>query len=46
MVKIVWTDLSILDLEEIFDYIAENSHRYATITSNKIYEKVQVIVTC
>ena len=43
MVKIVWTELSTLDLKEIFDYIAENSHRYAIITANKIYEKVQVI---
>ena len=43
MVKIVWTELSILDLKEIFDYIAANSDRYATITSNKIYQRVQVI---
>lgn len=28
MVKIVWTELSLLDLKEIFDYIAQNSHRY------------------
>jgi toxin ParE1/3/4 len=43
MVKIVWTELSILDLKEIFDYIAENSNRYAIITSNKIYQRVQGI---
>ena len=43
MVKIVWTELSILDLKEIFDYIAVNSDRYATITSNKIYQRAQVI---
>lgn len=43
MVKIVWTELSLLDLKEIFDYIAANSQRYATITTNKIYQKVQVI---
>jgi plasmid stabilization system protein ParE len=44
MVKIVWTGLSILDLKQIFDYISENSIRYASITINKIYKKVQVIV--
>jgi addiction module RelE/StbE family toxin len=43
MVKIVWTELSLFDLKEIFDYIAANSHRYATITTNKIYQRVQVI---
>ena len=43
MVKIVWTEISILDLKEIFDYIAEDSDRYATLTTNKIYQRVQVI---
>ena len=33
MVKIVWTELSLVDLKEIFDYIAQNSHRCATITT-------------
>jgi plasmid stabilization system protein ParE len=43
MVKIVWTEISILDLKEIFDFIAEDSVRYATITTNKIYQSVQMI---
>jgi len=43
MVKIVWTELSLFDLKEIFDYIAANSQRYATITTNKIYQRVQII---
>jgi toxin ParE1/3/4 len=43
MVKIAWTELSILDLKVIFDYIAANSDRYAMITVNKIYQRVQVI---
>lgn len=43
MVKIVWTELSLLDLKEIFDYIAQNSNRYAAITTNKIYQRVQLI---
>jgi plasmid stabilization system protein ParE len=39
MVRIVWTEVSIEDLKEIFDYIAKDSVRYATIIVNKIYHK-------
>lgn len=38
MVKIVWTEVSIKDLKEIFDFIAEDSVRYASITTLKIYQ--------
>ena len=41
MVKVVWTELSTTDLKEIFDYIADDSVRYASITANKIYQRVQ-----
>jgi toxin ParE1/3/4 len=44
MVKIVWTEVSILDLKEIFDYIAEDSVRYASITALKIYQRAQEII--
>jgi len=43
MVKIVWTEVSILDLNEIFDFIAEDSVRYASITTLKIYQYAQKI---
>ena len=43
MVKIVWTELSINDLKEIFGYISMDSIRYATITVNKIYRRTQII---
>lgn len=43
MVKIVWTEASINDLKEIFEYISEDSVRYADLTVNKIYQKAQVI---
>jgi len=39
----VWTELSTEDLKEIFDYIAMDSVRYASITVNKIYNRVQDI---
>jgi toxin ParE1/3/4 len=43
MVKIVWTEVSINDLRNIFDFIAVDSVRYATITVNKIYLRTQAI---
>ncbi len=45
MVRIVWTELSIQDLKEIFDFIAADSNRYANITLDKIYQRVQTIAT-
>ncbi|MCP4551657.1 MAG: type II toxin-antitoxin system RelE/ParE family toxin [Bacteroidetes bacterium] len=44
MVKLVWTELSTEDVKEIFDYIAMDSVRYASITVNKIYNRVQDII--
>lgn len=44
MVKLVWTELSTEDLKEIFDYIANDSVRYASITVNKIYNRAQIII--
>jgi plasmid stabilization system protein ParE len=43
MVKLVWTELSTEVLKEIFDYIAKDSVRYASITVNKIYNRAQDI---
>jgi toxin ParE1/3/4 len=44
MVKLVWTELSTEDLEEIFDFIALDSSRYASITVNKIYNRTQDVI--
>ena len=44
MVKLVWTELSTEDLKEIFDYIAKDSVRYASITVRKIYNRAQDII--
>jgi toxin ParE1/3/4 len=44
MVKIVWTEIAIVDLKEIFDFIADDSTRYASITTQKIYQKAQGII--
>ncbi len=44
MVKIVWTELSISDLKEVYDYISEDSFRYAFLTTSKIYQRVQILI--
>ena len=43
MVKVVWTEASINDLKEIFEYISEDSVRYADLTVNKIYQGAQIL---
>ena len=45
MVRITWTEIAIEDLKDIFDFIAEDSIRYASLTSNKIYHRAQGIAT-
>lgn len=43
MVRIVWTELSVNDLEEVRDYIAQDSKRYSSITVTRIYERVLLL---
>jgi toxin ParE1/3/4 len=38
MGRIVWSDPAIADLEEIMDYIARDSPRYALAVGERIYE--------
>jgi toxin ParE1/3/4 len=45
MVKLIWTEISINDLNQISDFIAADSMRYASITVNKIYNRAQDIVS-
>lgn len=44
MVKIVWTEISRIDLEEIHEYISLDSEKYAWIVTNKIYNEVQLLI--
>ena len=39
MVKVVWTELSVEDLREIFDNISKNSTHYARITVDRNYSR-------
>lgn len=43
MVRLIWTDQAIDDLEDIGDYIAETSERYAKRTVQKLYEKTDIL---
>lgn len=43
MAKIVWTDVAIADLNDIGEYIAKNSERYAQITVSKLFHSVDVL---
>jgi len=43
MVKVVWTEVSVEDLREIFDYISKNSFHYARITVDRIYKRADRI---
>lgn len=44
MVKINWTQLALSDLEDIHEYISDDSQRYAQITVNKIYSRVESLL--
>jgi toxin ParE1/3/4 len=44
MVKINWTELSISYLKSIYDYISQDSKRYASLTINKIYNRAQLLI--
>lgn len=43
MVKVIWTDNAIYNLNEIGEYIAKNSERYAAITIQKLFEAVDIL---
>ena len=45
MVKIVWTDSAIQDLNDIGEYIAKDSVRYAELTVSKLFESVDILET-
>ena len=43
MVKIIWTERSLSDLEDIGEYIAKDSLKYARLTIEKIINKTAVL---
>lgn len=45
MVKIVWTEQSVVDLKDIFDYISKNSRHYAEDQIRRIKTKTLILKT-
>ena len=45
MVKIVWTDLSVLELKDVYDYISIDSKRYAKNQVERIKSKILILKT-
>lgn len=43
MVKLVWTDQVIADLEDIGNFVAETSEKYAKRTVQKLYETTEIL---
>jgi len=43
MVKVVWTDSAIEDLNEIAEYIAKDSIRYAEVVVEKLFNSVDIL---
>ena len=43
MVQIIWTDSALQDLNDIGDYIAKDSLRYAEITVVRLFESVNIL---
>ena len=43
MVKVVWTDSALFDLNDIGDYIAKDSERYAQLTIERLFNSVDIL---
>ncbi len=45
MDKVIWTDSAIEDLNDIGEYIAKDSEKYAQITINKLFDSTDILET-
>ena len=43
MVKVVWTDSAINDLNDIGEFIAKDSERYAQLTVDRLFSSVDIL---
>jgi toxin ParE1/3/4 len=43
MVKVVWTDFAIQDLNDIGEYIAKDSERYAKVVIQNLFESADLL---
>ena len=45
MVKVIWSDTAVQDLNDIGNYIAKDSERYAEITVERLFNAVDILET-
>ena len=45
MVKVIWTDQAIHDLDNIGEYIAKDSPRYASLTVERLFHSTDILKT-
>jgi toxin ParE1/3/4 len=45
MVKVVWTESALSDLNDIGEFIAKDSLRYAELTVSKLFESTDILET-
>ena len=43
MAKVIWTESALTDLDEIGDYISQDSFKYAQITVSKLFEATDIL---
>jgi toxin ParE1/3/4 len=43
MVKVIWTDAALKELDDIGEFIAKDSQRYAEITVNELFNSVDIL---
>ena len=43
MVKVIWTDAALMDLDDIGNYIAKDSLRYAQLTVERLFNSADVL---
>jgi toxin ParE1/3/4 len=43
MAKVIWTDSAIQDLDDIGNYIAKDSERYAEVTIERLFNSVDIL---
>jgi plasmid stabilization system protein ParE len=43
MVKVIWTDTAIFDLNEIGEYISKDSEKYAQLTVDRLFNAVDIL---
>ena len=43
MVKVVWSDAALMDLDDIGNYIAKDSLRYAQLTVKRLFNSVDIL---